>query len=292
MLSSWIFLALVSAFTFATSDALTKKALVRSNMYLVAWFRILFSLPILLSVLLFIPKPHLDSTFYASFAAALPIEILALILYMKAIQASPLSLTLPFLSLTPVFLIVVSYIIVGEKVSLQGFIGIFVLAAGGYVLQFHQVQKGFLEPFKAVLKEKGSLLMICVALIYSMTSSLGKIAIEHSSPLYFGIMYFSAMGILFAPVALWMGRHDLKTFIQQRHFKTLFLPGVFFAIMIMSHMIAISLTKVAYMMSVKRMSIVIGVLYGYLLFREQNIRERMLGACMMFLGFILIVTAS
>ena len=292
MIPSWIFLALISAFTFATSDALTKKVLARSNIYLVAWFRIIIALPFLLSILLVIPRPQLDSTFYASFAAALPLEIIALILYMKALKSSPLSLTLPFLSLTPVFLIVVAYIIVGEKVSFQGFIGIVVLAAGGYALQLHQIQKGFLEPFKAIFKEKGSLLMICVALIYSMTSSLGKMAIEHSSPLFFGTTYFAMMSILFAPVALWMGRHDFKTFIQQRHFKSLFFPGMLFAIMIMSHMIAISLTKVAYMMSVKRMSIIMGVVYGYLLFKETNIRERFLGACLMFAGFILIVTAS
>lgn len=285
-------MALISAFSFATSDALTKKALVHGNIYLVAWFRIIFSLPFLLSLLFVIPWPQLDRSFYLFFAAALPLEILALILYMKALKASPLSLTLPFLALTPVFLIFVSYIIVGEKVSLQGFIGIVVLAAGGYALQLHQMQKGYLEPFKALLKEKGSLLMICVALIYSMTSSLGKMAIEHSSPLFFGITYFFMLSILFAPVALWMGRHDFKPFIFKKQFRSLFLPGMFFAVMIMSHMIAISLTKVAYMMSVKRMSIVIGVIYGYLIFKETNVRERILGASLMFAGFILIVTAS
>ena len=292
MVSSWIVLALISAFTFATSDALTKKALVRCNLYLIAWFRLIFSLPFLLIIMFIIPKPPLDSVFYASFAAALPIEILALVLYMKALKASPLSLTLPFLSLTPVFLIFVSYIVVGEKVSLQGFIGIVVLAAGGYVLHLHHMRKGLLDPFKTILKEKGSLLMICVAVIYSMTSSLGKMAIEHSSPLFFGVIYFFVMSILFAPIALWMGRHDLKTFIRKKHFKSMFFPGMLFAIMIISHMIAISLTKVAYMMSVKRMSIVIGVIYGYVLFKEKNIRERILGSFLMFTGFIIIVTAS
>ena len=52
-------------------------------------------------------------------------------------------------------------------------------------------------------------------------------------------------------------------------------------------MTALNLTKVAYMISVKRISLVIGVLYGYFLFRETNIGERMLGALLMLTGFVL-----
>ena len=92
--------------------------------------------------------------------------------------------------------------------------------------------------------------------------------------------------------ALWLGRDELKSFILGRQFKGLLLPGLFYSVMIASHMIAISLTKVAYMISVKRTSLIIGVVYGYFLFKEKNIRERLLGAFLMFLGFVMIVTAS
>jgi uncharacterized membrane protein len=61
--------------------------------------------------------------------------------------------------------------------------------------------------------------------------------------------------------------------------------------MIASHMIAMSLAKVAYMISVKRISLIIGGVYGYILFNEKNIRERLLGAVLMFIGFVMIVTA-
>jgi drug/metabolite transporter (DMT)-like permease len=105
MAYTWVSLALISAFTLATSDALTKRTLARSNEYLVAWFRILFSIPLLLIIWLFIPVPKLDIEFYKAFAFALPLEIIAIIFYIKALRISPLSLTLPFLSLTPIFLL-------------------------------------------------------------------------------------------------------------------------------------------------------------------------------------------
>ena len=213
----------------------------------------LFSrLPLLLLMWTVVPTPRLDPVFYAAFILSLPLEIAAMIVYVKALKISPLSLTLPFLSLTPVLLIFVSYIILGEQVSFQGGIGIVVLAAGGYTLHIREIRNGLWMPFRAIWREKGSLLMIGVAIIYSVTASLGKMAIEHSSPLFFGVTYFCAVTVLFAPIALWMGRHEMKQFIFTGQYKRLFFPGVFYSIMIASHMTALNLTKVAYMISVKR----------------------------------------
>lgn len=288
----WVVFALISAFTLATSDALTKKALRDSNEYLAAWFRLFFSLPLLLAILFFIPVPQLDKEFFRAFFIALPVEIITIILYIKALKVSPMSLTLPFLALTPVFLIFISYFIVGEKVSFWGGTGIFLIAAGSYILNISEIKKGIFEPFKAVTKEKGSVFMICVALLYSFTASFGKKAIEHSSPLFFAITYFIALTVFFAPIAFWMARNDLKNFIREKQFKGLFLPGIFYAVMAASHMLAMKLTKVAYMISVKRLSLIIGIMYGYFLFKEENIRERLLGAILMFTGFVMVITAA
>jgi drug/metabolite transporter (DMT)-like permease len=292
MAYSWIFLSLVAAFSLATSDALTKKALTESNEYFVAWFRLIFSVPVLLLIWLIIPVPQLDSDFYKAFSLSLPLEIIAMVLYIKALKISPLSLTLPFLSLTPVFLILFSFLIVGEKVSFQGGIGILVLAAGTYILHLHEMKNDIWGPFKAITKEKGSVFMILVALIYSITSSLGKRAIEHSSALFFGTTYFMVMTILFTPIALLMGRNEACTFMKGKHYKRLIVPGIFYSVMIASHMLAISLTKVAYMISLKRTSVIIGVIYGYFLFKEKNIKERLAGAIIMIVGFVMIVTAE
>jgi len=292
MAYTWVLLSIISAFTLATSDALTKKALTDSNEYLVAWFRLLFSLPLLLFLYIFIPIPKLDIDFYKAFVLALPLEIIAMVLYIKALRISPLSLTLPFLALTPVFLILISYLITGEKVSFRGSMGIIFLAAGSYTLNIHEMRRGIFEPFKAIVKEKGSVLMVGVALIYSVTSSLGKMAIVHSSPLFFGVTYFIAVTVIFAPIALWMGKTELKSFIAGGQFKGLFFPGIFYSVMIASHMIAISLTKVAYMISLKRTSLLIGIMYGYFFFKEKNIGERLSGAVLMFIGFVMIVTAT
>ncbi|BCB95882.1 hypothetical protein JZK55_08040 [Dissulfurispira thermophila] len=285
----WVLLSLIAAFSLATSDALTKRALLLHNEYLIAWLRLLLSLPVLLASLLFIPVPQLDRDFYISFLTALPLEIIAIILYIKALKISPLSLTLPFLSLTPIFLIIVPYIILGEKVSFVGAMGVLLIAAGGYTLNLKEFKKGILEPFAAIKREKGSIFMIIVALIYSFTSSLGKRAIEHSSPIFFGATYITLLVIVLTPIALYKGRGELRVIFRNGAIKSTILPGMLQSVMIISHMIAMSLTEVAYMISVKRLSLLIGVFYGYLFFKESGIRERMIGTILMLIGFVLIV---
>jgi drug/metabolite transporter (DMT)-like permease len=288
----WVVFALVSAFSLATSDALVKKSMRKeSNEYLVAWFRLLFSLPPLIIIWFFTPVPRLDGVFYTAFFVALPIELVTVVLYVRALKISPLSLTLPFLAFTPVFLILVSYVTLGEKVSLAGGTGVVLLASGGYLLNIRTARKGILEPFRAVAREKGSVLMLSVAFLYSITASMGKLAIEHSSPLFFAITYFIALSLSFAPAALFKGRKELWAFLGRKSYISLILPGFFYSAMIVTHMLAISLTKVAYMVSVKRTSLLIGVLYGYLFFREEDIKMRFAGALLMLAGFVLIVTS-
>jgi uncharacterized membrane protein len=242
--------------------------------------------------LAFIPWPDLDQDFYLAFITALPVEVITIILYIKALKLSPLSLTVPFLSLTPVFLVSVSYLLLGEEVSAVGALGILLIAVGGYILNIASVRKGIFEPLRSIIRDKGALLMIGVALLYSITSSLGKMAIGHSSPLFFGASYFIVLNLVFVPIALLKGRGSLKGFITTGKYKRLFYPGVFYALMIITHMEAMKLTKVAYMISIKRTSLLISVIYGYFLFREENIRGRLLGALLMFTGFVLVVTAQ
>lgn len=283
----WIIYALLTAILLATSDALTKRILASGDEYFVAWARLLFALPVFLASLLFIEIPHLNKDFWLATLIALPFEIAAMILYTKALKNSPISLTMPFLALTPLFLILASYLILGEKVSVSGGIGIILIASGSYTLNIHKMRYSLFEPLKAVFSEKGSVMMIAVALIYSITSSLGKMAITNSSPVFFGSFYFILMTILFTPIAL--NKNKGKLVITRKDILPLAVIGVTYSLMIIFHMLAMSLAKVAYMISVKRMSLLFSILYGHLLFKEEKIAERAVGGVLMFIGFVLII---
>jgi drug/metabolite transporter (DMT)-like permease len=287
----WVILTLICALSLATADALTKRTLRDgAEERLVGWLRLIFTVPPLLLILFFIDIPEIGPAFYTAMAASLPLEILAFVLYIKALRVSPMSLSLPFLAFTPVFVIGVSYLIVGEEPSLLGAWGILLIAAGGYVLNLRRFKYGALEPIKAVFKERGSMMMLAVAFIYSFTASLVKLGINHSSPLFFGVVYFSILPLAYTPFAL--PALLKRGTITRRDLSGMALAGFFTAAMVITHVIAVSLTHVAYMVAVKRTSLLFSVLYGCLLFREGHLRERTAGALMMFIGFVVVVTAG
>jgi len=288
----WIVLSLTSAFSLATSDALTKKIITPGNEYVIAWLRIVYSLPALSAAMALTPVPSLDKTFFLAFCAALPLEIAAILLYYKALRVSPLSLSLPFLSFTPVFLMLFSRLIMGEAVSAAGAAGIALIAMGGYGLNLSALREGPLGPLKAVLRERGSLYMLIVAMIYSATSALGKLAITHSSPAFFGATYYFALAVcLLTVIAFRQGGRQFLIQLKSTA-KAALLPGAFDALQSVTHFFAVSMANVAYMVAIKRLSLIIGSGYGFLLFGERNIRERLVGALLMFAGFVVIVVFS
>ena len=284
----WLFFALLSALSLSTADALSKKALSRTDDLIIAWVREGYAVPFLALGFLFIDIPELDRTFWIAVAALLPLEITALILYVKAIRLSPLSLSVPFMALSPVFIIFIAFFILGEWPGRTGLAGIALIAAGAYLLNASASRNGVLGPLKEITKEPGSMLMIAVAFIYSITSTLGKVAVTHSSPVFFGFFYPFILTIILTVIVWSKGRLRL---VASR--PAVFIPiGLCASVMVMSHFIGISLTQVVYLISVKRTSLLFSVLYGAFVFKELNIKERLLGSFFMVAGVAVIAVGE
>ena len=280
----WVIFALITALSLSTADALSKRALAKSDEYVIAWVREGYALPFIALAFFFIPIPHLDKTFYLSVLILLPLEITALILYVKAIKVSPLSLTIPYMALSPVFIIIIAFFLLGELPDASGFAGIFFIVAGAYLLNAKTGGSGLLAPIKAIAKERGSIFMIIVAVIYSITATIGKIAVQHSSPIFFGFFYPMLLTIVLSMV---VGIKGTLYQVASRPIVFLFI-GIFTAIMILSHFLAISMADVAYVISIKRTSLIFSVIYGWLVFKELNIGERLLGSGLMLAGVVCI----
>jgi drug/metabolite transporter (DMT)-like permease len=282
----WLSYALICAFSWATTDALCKKGLTENTELVVAWIRVTYAIPFLLLTWPYIKIPPLDTSFWIATATVIPCDIVGLLLYMRALKISPMSLTVPFLALTPVFVLLTSFIVLGELPSLLGSAGILLIVAGAYILNLNTGIKGVWGPFRAIRHERGSVLMIIVALIYSISSTMGKLAIMHSGPLFFGLFCFTILGVFFSILLGIRQKQAVKhIFLRPKLYLSI---GFFNALMIISHFLALNLAKVAYMIAVKRTNILFGVLYGWIIFGEQRISQRLLGSGLMLSGVILI----
>ena len=215
------------------------------------------------------------------------LDILLLLLYVKAIRLSPLSLTLPFYSLTPVFLILTSFIILGELPTSLGVVGILLVVVGAYILNLRERKYGFLGPFQAIFKEKGTILIILAAMLASINSNLFKVGVAHSSPVFF-IAINSMIVVLLMSIFLFKKIKNQFNEIK-KNFRLLFLAGIANGFMLLFHALAVMLVIVPYMISIKRTSSIFGVLYGHFWFKEGKLKERLIGAVIMLIGAAVIL---
>jgi len=282
----WFFLSLFSAIFTALNDVISKYYFSTYSAYEMALIRLLYAFPLLFTYLIIMDTPSLDPIFWISVFLALPLEVAAFLTYMEAIRSAPLSLCIPFLSFTPAFMIFTGNLILGEKVSSFGIIGILLIVIGSYILNISDIKREIMGPFRSIFRIKGTRLMLLTAAIYSITATLGKLAINHSNPQFFATFYFTVLSIIF--FSIWPFRRNAKIdIIIKRPFASV-LSGVVTSAMIFSHVFAIKLIEAACMISVKRSSLLFGVLFGAIFFKEKEIGKRFIGASIMMSGVIII----
>ncbi len=282
----WFIFAFLTALFEATKDVLSKKSLKDIDEYVVAWSLPFFALPFLLPILLFTEIPSLGERFWLALVTGGTLYAFTLVLYMKALKSSDLSITVPMLTFTPLFLLITSPLMVGEFPGIFGLIGIFLIVAGSYLLNINKKSQGYLAPFKALLKEKGPRLMLVVAFIWSITANIDKIGLQNSSPLFWVIAVDTYVALLMLPLCTF--RRNRKTAQIRANWRALLTLGLFGGLTAVCQMTAISLTLVAYVISIKRTSAIGGVLFGYLIFKEKGIRARLVGAIVMVFGVLFI----
>lgn len=288
----WCVFAILSGFFVALSDALNKKYLSSFGHPYMVIARTLGSFPFLFPIFLFLTYKYDGFSFFSfqfitNVFVLLILEITATILYMKGIKLSPISLTVPFLSFTPVFIIFTGYLLLGEKISSTGALGIVLVFLGSYCINFPSIREGFLAPVKAIKKEKGSFLLLQVAFIYSITSVLGKKGLILSNPLWFAAFYFSILGIASTLSIKILYCIKLWEFVKT-NLKPMLLIGITQALMCYFHMIALSWIETAYMIALKRTSILFAVILGYFLFKESHILVRLFSVILMLSGIFII----
>lgn len=285
---SWVVFAVASALLLASSDALTKKAVLKGNIYITGCFRMFWGLvPIVIYYLYTSAPMPSDSRFYELLLIAMPFEIVAYLLIIKALQVSAISVTMPFLSFTPVFLVLWSALFGIESIKIIPLGGILLTVAGCYVIFLQSVSKGFLEPFKALARDRGAVYMLIVSVIYSVTSFIAKDVVLLSHPAIAGFAYMFMLFVLTLPFALYYIKVAGLSLLTEA--KRMFLPGVLDGLSLICGFLAMQMTLVSYFISVKRLSVLFAILYGYVFFKETDIVSRLLGAILMLVGFVIIV---
>lgn len=285
----WLLFAGLNPFSESFRNLYSKKASLKNvDPLMISWFNNLIPVIVFISTLFFI---HLKFNFWFFFAMSISgiINIIATILYMKAISEGDISTVIPMLSFTPLFLLLTSPILVGEYPAFWGIVGIIFIVLGSYFLNVDLKSRNILAPLKSLIVNKGTRYMLIVAILWSISANYDKVSIMNSSVFqhitFVNIFIFSGITIVI------LISKKFKIDEIKKDPKDLILMSTFTATTYILHMTALSLAFVAYVVSIKRSSGVISVLFGHFILDEPHLRQRLLGSSLMLTGVFLIVLA-
>lgn len=283
----WIFLGLISAFSDASKNVLAKHNTRSFDSLVISWAWFTYSLIILIPIMFLRGIPNLDGTFWLAFSARTILDVIAVILYVNSLKRTDLSLSLPMLALTPLFLLFTGLIINHEFPKPFGLTGVGAIVLGTYLLNFKKNEK-FYQPFLAIYQNKGTFMMFLVAIIWGITGSLHKLAILHSDPYFYTAFGALVLAIIFTPLAIFSSKQDFIKALSPQSLPKIVPVGILEGITVLTQMIGQSIALTVFIISLKRTSIIFSSIMGWLFFKEP-IKQRIVPICLMVAGVFLIM---
>src|SRR3989344_2366915 len=205
-------------------------------------------------------------------------------IYYKAFSKEDASVVSPIRLLTPPIVLFTGFLVLGEKASFWGTVGVFTTIAG---LWYLVNPEGGKISFAKIYERKGVLLGIIGALFFAFSFPFDKKAVITSSALFFSAVYLIVVG--FTSLIIYIVQK--KDFLIHRDLKTnwrvIFLMVFVNIAAFFLTTQALNYTLAAYAASVKRLwSFWAVILSGYFL-QEKNIKERLLATGIMMAGILI-----
>lgn len=304
----WVFLALTGAVSNAAYFILIKKYISTRDPGVLTALGFLFSGLLLIAISGTRGFPVLGPAWYSAVIISGILNIIGLSLVFRAMESSDLSLSMPMLSFTPVFLIGTSFILLHEVPSLAGIAGICIIVSGSYVLNIAAEHEHILDPVRSMIRNRGSWYMLIVAFLFAASVNYDKIAMLNSDP-FLGIAFtlliisiafgiFTLVSGISAGQRIRPGSERDPAFPGSRpgagfsvypYIIPAFLTGILVSAECVSINYAYTLQIAPYVIAIKRLSIIFMVLYGTVICAEDEIRVRILGSVMMVGGAVIIL---
>lgn len=288
---SWVVYAALAACFESLKDLLLKRVTGRKlSSYSLTWGMLFFSALFYLPVAFFTPIPELGEYFWIILLTHATLLGCGLLFYVKALEISEVSLCVPLVMFTPLFLLIASPLMVNEYPSVLGVGGVLLIVVGSYFLNISQYKRGYLAPLKALFEQRGPRLMLVFAFLMGITSNLDKLGLQKSTPEFYMACVMAALpvvtGVLFS-------FREPQTIPNALRWSRAILPAALAnTLMAYCHFTAMSLGLVVYVIAIKRTSVVMSILGSNVFFKEQGFKERLIAALIMLAGVVLISTAS
>lgn len=211
-------------------------------------------------------------------------------LFIYVLANYEVSLVSPFYNFNVFFLLILSVIFLGETLSVFKVIGICLLFYGTGYLSKKDEGTGFFQSLKAVYRNRGCQLMMLMSLLMAVARIFDRININNTDLAFYSFALYFLISFYLGIIIFVTGKYKLipKTFKGRARF---FLGGsAANAYSYLFLLITITVIDLSIAEPLSMLSVIISIVLSYYILKE-NIRERLKGAIIMFIGtiFLLIV---
>jgi drug/metabolite transporter (DMT)-like permease len=207
----------------------------------------------------------------------------------KAYDNGDLSVVFPVTrSFGPIFILIFALILLHERVSFVGFLGILIAIFGSYAIHLPSFRLSHLSlPFKA-LKSKPFLFSVAAGACTAIYSLINKKNLEAVEP--FTLYYLIITGMTFYLILSLVMRGKIAEMGEEfkQNLINLSLMGFFGFISAALFLYALQMAKVSYLGAARNISIVFGVILGNIFLQEGYGKIRFFASLLIFAGIILL----
>lgn len=289
---TWFAIALLSALLSAFAAITQKKVLFDLGAlelsFLLSLVNLVFSIPFFF----FIDYGTINSFNLTILFIKSVIGAGAFFCVMISLKNLDISNALPLLALTPGFIAVFAFILLGESLKTAEVMGLIILMLGTYILESGNSTK-IVFPFSALLKSKYHRFVILALLLFTASSILDKLLLVklNLSPvsltafqhIYFAVL-FSIIFFVFRKKA-----EPLPMLINKNNLGWIALISVLTIGYRYTQVVAIGLASVALVLAIKRTSVFWATIIGGKLFCDKDLLKRSIAAILILIGAILIL---
>jgi uncharacterized membrane protein len=206
----------------------------------------------------------------------------------RAYGEGDLSIVYPLVRSAPVLVVIWAALFLGERFTSLGLAGIAAATAGVYLLQrCDDPARGSVFSLQT-LRRRPARLALLGALLLSLGSVIDKVGVGLVHPFLYAVLFVDMMVLFFAIVVL--GRRSRQGLLAQWsvHRRRLVVSGTLGVPSYALVLLAMSLSQVGYVLVVRQLSVVFGVLLGILMLRERCGALRLTAAAMICAGVVMI----
>ncbi len=294
----WFWLAFISAVFSALSAVGEKKVLFSldalSFAFLISLATLVFSIPFFSSIQYegFLSAGILILGFKTILNAA------AFLFVMYSIKNLEISEALPLLALTPGLVALFGILLIGDYLSFFEWIGIVMMIVGTYILEarpkspgtkgFRKSVKNYLQPLTSLFRFSRYSYVIIALFLFALTSILDRILLTDYKLSPYAFMAYQQIffAVIFSVVVLIRHRGFAKPFkeVTRKTVYMILLISVFTVVYRLTQIEAIQLAPVALVLSVKRLSVLMAIVFGGKLFKEKRLKRRAVAAIIIISG--------